>query len=409
MRIALLTHYYEPEIGAPQKRWSGLIREFVGRGHSVAVCAPVAHYPHRSASALAIAHQPLWTWRDGRNGERVLRVPYAPTSGSLPGQLFDQTVSSAASGVALMAMRRNPPDVIVSTTPGLPMPFAAAAVASALRVPHVAEVRDAWPDLIKDASLIKQSLGGRVPAGLANWLETEGLPGIFHSALRRADALVTTTESFADQLRARSMPPVTVVRNTSAVSGDALPPPSRSRGSGLNILYAGTVGRSQGLDAVVRVVAALDGVRLRIVGAGAQWDELRAAAAGTTDRIEFYPQMSGEDLEAQWAWAHTGLVSLAENPSFERTIPSKLVSIMARGMHVTGVVAGEAAQVIHDSAAGRVVRPGDEEALKRVLSELRDDPRTTVVDERPRQWVREHASPEAAAQTYLRLLQDVIR
>ena len=119
--------------------------------------------------------------------------------------------------------------------------------------------------------------------------------------------------------------------------------------------------------------------------------------------------MSGEDLEAQWAWAHTGLVSLAENPSFERTIPSKLVSIMARGTHVTGVVAGEAAQVIHDSAAGRVVSPGDEDELKGALSELRDDPHTTEVGERPRQWVREHASPEAAAQTYLQLLQDVIR
>ena len=153
----MLTHYYEPEIGAPQKRWSGLVREFVGRGHSVAVCAPVPHYPHRSASALAVARQPLWTWRDGRNGERVLRVPYAPTSGSLPGQLFDQAVSAAASGVALMAMRRNPPDVVVSTAPGLPMPFAAAAIASVLRVPHVAEVRDAWPDLIKDASLVTGS------------------------------------------------------------------------------------------------------------------------------------------------------------------------------------------------------------------------------------------------------------
>lgn len=409
MRILLFTHYYEPEIGAPQRRWRGLVREFVERGHSVAVCAPIAHYPHRRANSLSVEHQPVWRWIDGDQGERILRVPYVPSSGNLPGQLVDQSVSSAASAMAAMTMGRDKPDVLISTTPGLPMPFVASAVASALRIPHVAEVRDAWPDLIADSSLVSRALGGRVPQGAAQWLESRALPAVFHSALRSADALVTTTESFAAALRGRNMPPVSVVRNTSDVSGSTPRRSKRSAGGGLHLLYVGTVGRSQDLGSVMRAVADVDGVRLRVVGAGVQWGELRDLASVLTDRIEFFPQTTGAALEAHWAWAHTGLVSLADVPSFERTVPSKLVSVMARRLHVTGVVAGEAAQMIRASHGGSVSHPGDTQELRGVLTALRDDPDSTFVDERPLAWLRDHASPRAAADTYLDLLEEVRR
>src|SRR5699024_10502464 len=113
------------------------------------------------------------------------------------------------------AMRRARPDVIVATTPGLPMPFTAASVAGLLRRPLVTEVRDVWPDLIADTALVSRGTGGLLPSAVSRSLETHVLPALFNGALRRSDALVATTESFADRLRERAMPPVTVVRNTS--------------------------------------------------------------------------------------------------------------------------------------------------------------------------------------------------
>ena len=100
-------------------------------------------------------------------------------------------------------------------------------------------------------------------------------------------------------------------------------------------------------------------------------------------------------------------MSLADVPSFERTVPSKLVSVMARRVHVTGVLAGEAAQMLRASKGGSVSRPGDTDELRRLLITLRDDPHSTVVDERSLEWLRDHASPQAAADTYLDLLEEV--
>lgn len=45
MRILPLSHYFAPDNGAPQRRWGALSREFVRRGHEVAVLTPPPHYP----------------------------------------------------------------------------------------------------------------------------------------------------------------------------------------------------------------------------------------------------------------------------------------------------------------------------------------------------------------------------
>lgn len=420
MRILLLSHYYEPEIGAPQRRWRGLVEQFVAAGHCVAVCAPVAHYPHRRAEDLervsvdrergtTSQRGNLLRWREGARGERVLRVPYVPVSGSLPGQMVDQAVSSAAMAVVGSAMRGARPDVVVSTTPGLPMPFAGDSVARSLGVPHVAEIRDAWPDLIADSGLVRKATGGVLPRALVHALESRVLPSVFESVLRRADAVVTTTSGFSTRLRSRGIGPVITIRNTSDVIATRTAAHHRHAGADLHVLYVGTVGRSQGLETAIRATARVPGVRLRIVGAGAQWEALRDLASGLTDRIVFFPQTTGPDLEEHWAWAHTGLVSLADVPAYEVTVPSKLVSVMARRIHVTGVLAGEAAGILRDAGAGHSVPPGDEDRLSGLLADLRDDPAATRADDRPLAWLRENASPRAAADDYLDVLQDVTR
>lgn len=287
------------------------------------------------------------------------------------------------------------------------MPFAASAAARMLNVPHVAEVRDAWPDLISDARLVHRALRARVPRVVSGSLEDRILPSLFHTALRRANAVVTTTDSFTARLRRRGMNRVETIRNSSEVVETTPVLRKRDPSADLHMLYVGTVGRSQGLETVIRAVGAVPGVRLRIVGAGAEREALRVLASTESSRIEFFPQTIGDELDEHWAWAHTGLVSLADVPAYEVTVPSKLMSIMARGVHVTGVVAGEAEQVIRDAHAGVVSAPGDEYGLRAVLTALRDNPDSTRTDRRPRAWLHANASPRAAADAYEHLLEDV--
>ena len=185
--------------------------------------------------------------------------------------------------------------------------------------------------------------------------------------------------------------------------------------TGLNLLYVGTVGRSQDLSTSIRALARTEGVRLRIVGGGVDTVELKAVAAANRVPVEFHPQIAGAELAAHWEWADAGLVSLSSLDSYECTVPSKLYSLMARRIPVLGVVAGEAADIITGTAAGEVAAPGDTESVAAAMTRMRS--RVDAGEEfgmnppaglNPRDWVIRHASAAAMGRTYERVLEQVV-
>ncbi len=121
--------------------------------------------------------------------------------------------------------------------------------------------------------------------------------------------------------------------------------------------------------------------------------------------IQFLPQTTGEELESLWRWADSGVVSLTALPAFEYTIPSKLYTLMARGIHVTGILSGEAASIVTASGAGHTVVPGDDKGLRTLLSEMRDGHVNLTPDSRAQDWLADHAAPAAALQRYLYVLE----
>lgn len=422
MRILLLSHYYWPEVGAPQRRWSTMVSHLIANGHEIVVAAPHPHYPYTRRDEFfgsRVGHRRRrvrarlgGTWEDGEHGEKIIRVPYLHSGASMARQMLDQTV--AAAGALSTALRRlqgpHRPDVVVSTTPALPTLLAGDLVSRILRVPHVAEVRDAWPDLIHELSLVTNAAGRFLPSAVSGRLEDTLIPGFLTRAQRRAAAVVVTTESFCTRLRERGIN-ATVVRSgvsRSEIDSTLFVPAHRPQGEdGVNLLYVGTVGRSQDLGAAIRAAATVPGTHLRIVGDGADKDALVELAAHLDAPVDFYPQSTGTELAAHWNWADAGLVSLGDVPAHTRTVPSKLYSLMVRGIPVLGIVAGEAADIITVNGAGSVARPGDVEAIADAMRTFAE----AVVrpSERAREWTIHNASAEVMGRDYERILEEVCR
>src|SRR5699024_9690411 len=205
---------------------------------------------------------------------------------SMARQLLDQTVSAtgAMSAVIDRLRGRMKPDVIVSTTPALPFLLAGDILSRLLRVPHVAEVRDAWPDLISEMNLVTGALGKYLPGTLTKSLEHRLLPGLLTRAQRRAAVVVVTTDGFKHRLEQRGVT-AEVVRSgvspaelegasgltaTGAIpliapaeeteTADTAKRSSVAGRNGLNLLYVGTVGRSQDLSTSIRALARTEGV-----------------------------------------------------------------------------------------------------------------------------------------------------
>ncbi|RMI12582.1 glycosyltransferase family 4 protein [Cellulomonas triticagri] len=406
MHIVLVTHHYLPEVGAPQRRWAALSARFVAAGHRVTVLTPPPHYPEGRAGDLTEDLR-VHAVATGPGGERIHRVRFREHGSDLRSRTRDQAVAAAHSVIVGWRRLRGPdqPDVVVATAPGIPSLGAGHVLARALGVPLVVEMRDAWPDLIAPSGMWGDARR-RGWKRLATRLAHRGVTAM----QRQADAVVTTTASFADVLLARRVTSVDVVRN-----GAPLHEPLRSApvpGPRFRILYLGTMGRSQGLTTALRAAADLDrrGVpaTLRLVGSGHEEPLLRAEARALGAPAEFLGRVARAQVSEHYDWADTVLVSLRAWDPFEWTVPSKLYEAMAAGRHVSASLAGEAAYVVREAGAGDVVRPESPEGLADLWAALAADRRRLDVGDRGRRWVAEHANFDRLAAHYLEVIEGVV-
>ncbi|MHA3837584.1 glycosyltransferase family 4 protein [Terrabacter sp. AAH1] len=413
MRILLLTHYYEPELGAPQQRWGALVRRFMRAGHEVVVVAPSPHYPFGGLIGDSRLTQRGCVHR-GVHGETVHRVAFRPYAGRLGSRLLDQVVSAADSARTVLArLRHIRPDVIVATAPALPTLFSGALLSRAIGVPLVTEMRDAWPDLLA----VADDWNAAVPAPTRKAAVLRppllrAASAVMTALQRRSSTVVTTTESFAAELRSRGVPSVHVIRNGAHdVPGYPEHLPREFDGE-LRVLYLGTVGRAQGLGTAVLAArqahAAGVPMRLRIVGAGAEHEAVAQMASKGDVPIEIFGQVPKREVADHYSWADTMLVALRPWAPLELTVPSKLYEAMSIGIHVTGMVDGEAAAILRAANMGTVVPPGDSNALAEAWAKLANDPSQLFVGGAGRDWTDEHANDDRLAERYLSILQGVV-
>lgn len=405
MHVALVTHHYAPEVGAPQRRWGALVPRFIQAGHTVSVLAPAPHYPSGRPVDLGDELRP-GAIASGEHGETVYRLRFRPHDRGLVSRTVDQLVTASHAttrGTTQLGRGTQRPDVVVATVPGMPSIAAGVALGRTLRTPLVVEMRDAWPDLIEPSAVVRPGWQGLVTTAVHR--------GMTHMQ-RGAAAIVTTTESFAEVLRARDMPDVHVIRNGAYL--DEVPTlGAREADQGpLRILYLGTVGRSQGLSTAVRATALLRSrdvaVELRIVGPGADAEHLAHLARTLEAPVQVFGAVPRSVVFEHYAWADTLLVSLRAWGPFEWTVPSKLYELLATGRHVTGVVAGEAASIIEEARGGDVARPEDPESLADLWAGLAADRTRLHVGAAGRDWARRYADYDVLAERYLAVLEGVV-
>ncbi|MGO4385541.1 glycosyltransferase family 4 protein [Specibacter sp. RAF43] len=396
MRIMLLAHSYWPEHSPPQRRWTTLIREFRKAGWDIDVVTPVAHFPQgRRRLPRSEAGTPFRGQR-GPFGERIKRVPYLRHSGNRhAARLVDQVFSAAMSIPTALMWRKA--DVVIATAPSLPILVAGYLVARLRGVPLVVEMRDAWPDLARDARLVK----GQVKSVVERVVE---------AIQRRADLVVTVTDGFAQTLRARGVKNVVTVTNgldLEAVQLLEAPPAERDK---LEVLYLGNHGESQRLDVIVKASALVGGdlMHLHMVGHGTRRPDLLKLAGALNAPVTFHPPLYGADLIARYRSADTCVVSLRDDwKSFETTIPSKTYEVLAIGRHMTAIVRGEAARIVTEAGGGDVVawKP---EAVAELWAELARDRGRLTAGLSGRDWVKANADFRQLAVQYMGHLSDLV-
>ncbi|WP_308292034.1 glycosyltransferase family 4 protein [Paenarthrobacter sp. A20] len=396
MRLMLLTHSYWPEHSPPQRRWMSLTREFRRAGWDVDVVAPVAHYPNgrrnlpRREAGIAFSHQ------RGPHGETIRRVPYLRHLGtSSLARFIDQLFSAVMSVPAGLGGKK--PDAILATAPSLPTLATGYILSKFRRVPFIVEMRDAWPDLARDARMVQGSVKSLVER-------------VVEYVQQRADLVVTVTEGFADTLRDRGLKNVVTVSNGLDLNSIPLLEPPATHRDTFHALYLGNHGKSQRLDILIRASALLgDAFHLTLVGHGTSRPQLVKLARELNAPVTFFPSLQGPEVVEKYRAADTCIVSLRDDwKSFETTVPSKTYEVLAIGRHVTAIVRGEAERIILEAGGGDVV-PANPEAVAQLWRELAADRSRLASGASGREWVRDNADYAQLAVKYMETISALVR
>lgn len=357
MRICFLTHYYPPEVGAPQARISALARELSARGAQVTVHTGFPHYPGGVIRA-PYRNRPWMVERDG--AVRVVRTAVYPAPNRGFARRILNHTSMSASALAGAGLS-GPADVVVCESPPLFLAGAAIPYARLKRAPLLLNVADRWP-----ASAVELgALSSRRAIEAAKLLE--------RVAYRSAAAVSVPTEGLVHELDSLPSAHGKVVHLGPAVDVDrfdAAPPRPTGR---LRVLYAGTVGMAQGLDTLVEAAtrAGPEAVEVVVAGDGADAPLLRERVARERiDNVRMVGSVSHGDVPRLYADADAAVVLLRDRPLFERALPTKMLEAMAAARPIVLSARGEAARLVSDCGAGVVVPPEDPDALARAFADL---------------------------------------
>lgn len=327
----------------PQRYWL-MSEAFAGAGHEVT----------------------FWTqdWSHAKKVRRIVRqnpdTPFSVKAIHVPGYARNICLqriwshAKFAENWRRAAIRENPPDLIVVSSPPLLIGREVRRFCLRCGAKYVVDVMDAWPETFERV----------LPRWMLGW----------------ARRIVRQTYCCADGVTAVAKRYVELVENYGAkcpvrlfhhgitlVRGDAVRVAARAPYTPLRIAYIGNMSLSYDLATAVEAVKQDASVSLDLAGSGPDEPSLRKRAAGC-DRIRFHGYLGDAKLRALLSSADVGLV-----PMFDEScvgVPYKLADYAAAGLPVLNSLTGETAQLLAETGAGVSYAAGDAASLLTAVKSL---------------------------------------
>ncbi len=394
MRILIVSQFYTPDITAAAYRMSETTSLLQANGHEVRV---ITSEPHKSD----VKYSP-----EADRAEGVLRVPIVPYGGggltSYLVHYFSFVLRATSAGVKVRKLGWQP-DIIWVTSPPLFTGMAGWLLSWIMHAPMVLDVRDIWPETVVAAGQISK---GGIAFRLGKFLE--------RFLYERACRITCVSRSMATYIETRTRTPVAVVYNGVIVGAK---PHAASKQIVNRILYAGNLGRLQGLDALLLAFSGvvrkggLAGWTVEFIGTGEHESELKMLAGqlGCGARVHFHGAISKLDALAEIARSRTLFIHLIDCDVLSLTIPSKVFDYMLMDRPILCGVAGEALSILRETGGNVEFASSDVSSLIKAIDLLSAD----ILDYERRALsnsgvVRSRYSREFATEALIQVFEDAL-
>jgi glycosyltransferase involved in cell wall biosynthesis len=363
MKILILTQWFDPE---PCFKGLAFARQLARRGDTVEIRTGFPNYP----DGKVYPGYRVRPWRVERvEGFRVCRVALYPSHDRSALRRSMNYASFALASAILGPFLAHRPDVIYVYHPPGTIGFPALLLRWWFSVPVVYDVQDLWPDTIAATGMVSS----RTALSL--------LDRLCRFVYRHADQLVVLSPGFRRALIDRGVPEnrIQVIYNWApddALAASAGPLPSYDkRTDEFRVVFAGTMGFAQALDAVLEAAAQcavrVPQARFVFVGGGVDRSRLEMEARKRRlDNVEFISRQPPSAMRAIFDQADALLVHLKDDPLFAVTIPGKTQAYLASGRPLIMAVRGDAARLVERANAGVLAEPEDPTSIAAAVEKL---------------------------------------
>lgn len=372
MKILVISLYYEPDqcqSNGPIVR--ALCEDWAEAGHEVTV---LTSFPHYSRDAVWPEYRGRWFQRDRVGPVRVLRsYIFVPRTRSAFGRILNYLSFNLSSTLAGLAT--GPQDVVFAMSPPLTIGVTGLLLGLLKRAPFCYNLQDIWPDVAVKLGMLR----GRRTIAFFEKLE--------RFIYRRARRLFAISDEFRQNLRSKGVPEEKIVVIPNFTDTEFLQPQPRAAtfsqryelDNKFVVLYAGNLGLSQGLTAILDAAEAIKDwpeILFLLVGQGTCREELVADARRRgLDNVRFLPLLPEAEVPQLYAACDLALIPLRRGIA-ENSVPCKTYSIMAAGKpYIAGVDEGSNVwKLTAEAGSGCCVPPEDGAALARAVRHLQSNP-----------------------------------
>jgi colanic acid biosynthesis glycosyl transferase WcaI len=355
-RIVLLTQWFDPE-----PTFKGIIfaRKLIEQGYEVEVITGFPNYP---GGKVYPGYKISLLQRESIQDIEVTRVALYPShDGSAIKRVFNYisfAITSAFYGIFMMKKA----DVMYVYHPPLTTGVSAAVIRFFRKIPVVYDVQDMWPDTLRATGMVNNE----TVLGIVS--------NICQGVYKNVDKIAVLSPGFKDLLVERGIPAskIQLIYNWCDESALAVPegvlPENFPSSDKFTILFAGTMGKAQALDAVVAAAAIVQNLNRNInfvfVGGGVEVAHLQElVAVKNLDNVVFIPRVPMSQVGAMLQKADALLVHLRKDPLFEITLPSKIQAYMSTAKPILVAVAGNATSIIAEAQCGLVAEPENPQSI----------------------------------------------
>jgi colanic acid biosynthesis glycosyl transferase WcaI len=407
MRILIYSYNYHPEPIGIAPLMTELAEGLVKRGHQVRVVTAMPNYPERE---IYEGYKGKWYMNEYKNGVQIQRsyVWIRPQPNLLDRVMLDASFVFTSFLPAMAGWR---PDVILSTSPSLPVCVPTTVLGWLHDCPVVLNLQDILPDAAIHVGLLKNKLLIHLFRALEKFA--------YHTATK----ISVIADGFVDNLLSKGVKDSKIVQIPNWVDVNFIRPMPQENNyfrkeynleNKFVILYSGNIALTQGLETVIQAASHLrhiPDIAFVIVGEDKGLQRLAGLCKENgADNVRLVPFQPRQKLPEMLAASDVGLVVQKKNViSFN--MPSKIQVLLASGRAVVASVPdnGTAARAIRQSRGGVVVPPEESEALAKAIFELYQNPdKVKTLGYNSRQFAMDQYSFEQALDRYESLFEAVV-